>query len=229
MTKYRDFTHNEVITSDGTIYTDSFDLDYDVIEQLDVDLKVNNYISGNVTVTPQISVDKKNWEDLSSDAFSTISSNASESRVVPTPNPYIRFKIVASGGASMSVGIFARPGSGDQGTSSTTRVVEQYAPGYEDNQANRALTEDRNTPANINTAGTTTIMNGSGFVKSVRVIGGTLGDVTIYDNIAASGTILLPTVTPVSNGVLLENITVNNGLTIVTAANTVLTIAYRLD
>lgn len=82
--------------------------------------------------------------------------------------------------------------------------------------------EQRGTPFAISTATTTTVKSGSGFVYNIRVIGGTLGNVTIYDNTAASGTVLLPTVTPVANGVLLENVSFSTGLTIVTAAATVI-------
>jgi hypothetical protein len=79
----------------------------------------------------------------------------------------------------------------------------------------------------ISTAATTTVKSGSGFVYKIRVVGGTLGNVTIYDNPAATGTVLLPTVTPVANGVLLENVSFSAGLTIVTAAATVIVGSYR--
>jgi phage-related protein len=81
--------------------------------------------------------------------------------------------------------------------------------------------------AAVSTATTTTVKSGAGFINIIRVIGGTLGSVTIYDNTAASGTVLLPTVTPVANGVLLEGVSFGTGLTIVTAAATVITVSYR--
>lgn len=87
--------------------------------------------------------------------------------------------------------------------------------------------ESRYSGTAISTATTTTVKTGAGFIDRIRCIGGTLGNVTIYDNTAASGTVLLPTVTPVANGVLLEHIPFGTGLTIVTAAATVITVSYR--
>ena len=87
--------------------------------------------------------------------------------------------------------------------------------------------EQRYTNIAISTATTTTVKSGAGYLNCIRVIGGTLGNVTIYDNTAGSGTVLCPTVTPVQNGVLLENITFSTGLTVVTAAATVITGSYR--
>lgn len=81
--------------------------------------------------------------------------------------------------------------------------------------------------AAINTAATTTVKNGPGYVGTIRVLGGTLGAVTVYDNTAGSGTVLVPTVTPIQGGVLLEDVVFNVGLTIVTAAATVIVISYR--
>lgn len=82
-------------------------------------------------------------------------------------------------------------------------------------------------PIAISTAATTVVKNSAGYVNKIICVGGTLGNVTIYDNTAASGTIICPTVTPVANGVLIENVLFNTGLTIVTAAATVLTGSYR--
>lgn len=89
--------------------------------------------------------------------------------------------------------------------------------------------EQRYSNFNISTATTTTVLSGSGYVDEIICIGGTLGNVTIYDNTAASGTILLPTVTPVAGGVLLKHVTFSTGLTIVTAAATVIAGSYRAD
>lgn len=87
--------------------------------------------------------------------------------------------------------------------------------------------ETRGSSIAISTATTTTAKSGAGHLNTLRCVGGTLGNVTVYDNTAASGTVLLPTVTPVANGVLLENIDFSTGITIVTAAATVLTGSYR--
>jgi hypothetical protein len=77
------------------------------------------------------------------------------------------------------------------------------------------------TPFNINSATTTVIKSGAGYIDEIRVVGGTLGNITIYDNTAASGTVLMPAATPVSGAVLLKNVPFSTGLTIVTAAATV--------
>jgi len=87
--------------------------------------------------------------------------------------------------------------------------------------------ENRGSYFNISTATTTTVKSTAGHVNKIRVIGGTLGAVTIYDNTAASGTVILPSVTPVADGVLLEDIDFATGLTIVTAAATVIAGSYR--
>jgi hypothetical protein len=87
--------------------------------------------------------------------------------------------------------------------------------------------EERYLPLNVSTAATTVVKSGSGYVKAIRVIGGTLGTVTVYDNTSASGTVLVPTVTPTAAGLLIESITFSTGLTIVTGSATILTGAYR--
>lgn len=71
----------------------------------------------------------------------------------------------------------------------------------------------------ISTA-TTTVVSATGTkgLATLRVLGGTLGAVTIYDNGAGSGTVIVPTVTPVSGAILLENVPFNTGLTVVTAS-----------
>jgi len=79
----------------------------------------------------------------------------------------------------------------------------------------------------ISTATTTTIKTEAGFIKEIRVIGGTLGNVTVYDNTAASGTLIVPTVSPDKGQVLKGPCKFATGLTIVTAAATLLAISYR--
>ncbi len=87
--------------------------------------------------------------------------------------------------------------------------------------------EQRYLPLAISAAATTNVKTGTGYLDSLVCVGGTLGAVTVYDNTVASGTVLCPTVTPVAGGILLRHITFSVGLTIVTAAATVLTGAYR--
>lgn len=75
----------------------------------------------------------------------------------------------------------------------------------------------------ISTA-TTTVVAAAGKrgLATLRVVGGTMGNVTIYESGSASGTVIMPTATPVSGAVLLEDVPFNDGLTIVTAAATVI-------
>lgn len=87
--------------------------------------------------------------------------------------------------------------------------------------------EQRFAYASISTATTTVVKNGAGFLHKLFVPGGTLGAVTVYDNTASSGTVIVPTVTPVAGGVLIEDVEFATGLTIVTAAATVITVSYR--
>ena len=97
----------------------------------------------------------------------------------------------------------------------------------EDILADVQKTELRGTPAAISAIATTLLKTGPGTLHSLRVAGGTLGAVTVYDNTDASGTVLLPATTPVQGQVLLEGIRFSTGLTIVTAAATILTVSYR--
>jgi len=87
-------------------------------------------------------------------------------------------------------------------------------------------TRRRGVYAYISTATTTYVFPGSGHINNIKVAGGTLGNVTIYDNTAASGTVILPAVTPVQGQELIVDIDVTLGCTIVTAAATILTISY---
>lgn len=113
------------------------------------------------------------------------------------------------------------------GVSNPVQSTQATALAGEDLTNDVQKVEQRGANFNISTATTTTVRSGAGFVYNIRVIGGTLGSVTIYDNTAASGTVLCPAVTPVQNGILLENCTFGTGLTIVTAAATVITGSYR--
>ena len=87
--------------------------------------------------------------------------------------------------------------------------------------------EQRGIYFSITTATTTTVKSGQGFIYNLLVVGGTLGTVTVYDNTAASGTIIVPAVTPVANGILISNVSFYTGFTIVTAAATIITGSYR--
>ncbi len=106
-------------------------------------------------------------------------------------------------------------------------IVEQTVFGGEDVLADVQKVEVRGKYASVSTATTTLVKVGPGVVNSIRAVGGTMGAVTIYDNTAASGTVILPAVTPAQSHVLLEDVAFATGLTIVTAAATILAISYR--
>lgn len=111
-----------------------------------------------------------------------------------------------------------------------TWVREYYAPAYEDNTNQVAKVEHRFSFATISSATTTTIKSGAGLVHSINIIGGTLGAITVYDNTAGSGTAICPTFTPTATlpcpAILLDEV-FGTGLTIVTAAATIINVSYR--
>ena len=106
-------------------------------------------------------------------------------------------------------------------------VQEQQQFGGEDVPNDVQKTETRGSAAAISTATTTLVKTGPGNIHSIRVAGGVMGAVTIYDNTSAAGTELLPAVTPTQGQILLENVKFSTGLTIVTSGATVITISYR--
>jgi hypothetical protein len=79
----------------------------------------------------------------------------------------------------------------------------------------------------ITTATTTTIKTGAGVILAVYVLGGTLGAVTGYDNTAGSGTVNIPTITPIVGQRLAHDEQFSTGYTIVTAAATILKVVWR--
>lgn len=79
----------------------------------------------------------------------------------------------------------------------------------------------------IDTAGTYTVKSSAGKLREIRVLGGTLGAVTVYDNTAGSGTEIVPQITPSGALVLKKDCSFGTGLTIVAAANTIITVSYR--
>ena len=78
----------------------------------------------------------------------------------------------------------------------------------------------------ISTATTTTVKSGSGHLHSI-VLGATAaGTITIYDNTAASGTIIGVLKASIVEGTYLFDCQFTTGLTIVTAAASDLTVTY---
>lgn len=87
--------------------------------------------------------------------------------------------------------------------------------------------ETRGAAVNILTATTTTVKSGPGHLNHLIAVGGTMGNVTIYDNTAASGTVLFGPATPTAGGVIAADIEFSVGLTVVTAAATAISGSYR--
>ena len=155
MTKFRDFNYTKAISADETAYSDVFSLDFAVIEQLDFKVAITTYAAGTLVVTPQISPDKSNWTDLTDDATSTLSSATAEDGRIATPNPYVRFKMVSASSADMSVYIYAAPGSGDGGPTSSasapTYTLNANATDYFVSEDSSFVTGDSPATLDVNT------------------------------------------------------------------------------
>lgn len=79
----------------------------------------------------------------------------------------------------------------------------------------------------ISTATTTTIKTGAGLLHTIVVNGGTAGTIIVYDNTAASGTIIASFDSTNALATYILNAKFTTGLTIITAAATKLTVTYR--
>lgn len=86
--------------------------------------------------------------------------------------------------------------------------------------------EGRSRSVVITTATTTNVTFHAGIISSIRVLGGVVGNVTIYDSFGASGKVLLPALTPVAGVELLRGVEFVKGLTIVTASAIFLVVEY---
>ncbi len=87
--------------------------------------------------------------------------------------------------------------------------------------------EQRFTPTYISTATTTTIKSGAGFIHTLTVNGGTAGTIIVYDNTAASGTIIASFDSTNALATYTFDVTFSVGLTIITSAATKLTVSSR--
>lgn len=81
--------------------------------------------------------------------------------------------------------------------------------------------------AAITTATTTVVASNNGLLKYVNILGGTLGAITVYDGLTAGGTSILPTFTPTGPMAIPVFAEFATGLTIVTAAATILQVSYQ--
>lgn len=100
--------------------------------------------------------------------------------------------------------------------------------------AGEDLTNDvlKNDPASytyeyISTNTTTTAKSGAGRLHAITIGETAAGAITIYDNTAASGTIIGILKASIAEGTYTFNVAFSTGLTIVTAAASKLTVSYR--
>ena len=87
--------------------------------------------------------------------------------------------------------------------------------------------ETRGNAVNILTATTTVLKAAPGHLNALYCVGGTPGNVTVYDNIVASGTVLFGPAQPTAGGVITANLEFSIGLTVVTAAATFISGSWR--
>ena len=79
----------------------------------------------------------------------------------------------------------------------------------------------------ISTATTTTVKSGAGVLKSITIGETAAGAITIYDNTAASGTVIGVLKASHAEQTLDFSVAFSTGLTIVTAGASKLTVSYR--
>lgn len=87
--------------------------------------------------------------------------------------------------------------------------------------------EMRNNATYISTATTTVCKTGAGLLHTITVTGGTAGTIVVYDNTAASGTILASFSSTNALATYTFNVSFSIGLTVVTSAATLVTISAR--
>lgn len=97
----------------------------------------------------------------------------------------------------------------------------------EDPDSNTLMVETRGASINILTATTTVVATGGGHLNNLIAVGGTMGNVTVYDNTAASGTVLWGPGQPTAGARILEDVDFAIGLTVVTAAASFLSGSVR--
>lgn len=107
------------------------------------------------------------------------------------------------------------------------RVNFAPQPGDRTAEDRKAVREEYSS-AGITTAATTVVKSTAGWLRSITILGGTMGQIDVYDNSAASGTKLIPTFTPPAGAfeTITFNIPFGSGLTIVTGAATAIQVSY---
>lgn len=112
-------------------------------------------------------------------------------------------------------------GNGNEWTTLGTKVAG------EDLTADVLKVEQRNNYTYIVTATTTVVKTGAGLLHTITVEGGTTGTIIVYDNTAASGTIIASFSTTNAMATYTFDVSFATGCTVVTSAATQLTISVR--
>ena len=97
----------------------------------------------------------------------------------------------------------------------------------EDTTNNVLKVEERFAYSHISTATTTVVKNAAGFLHSIVVNTTAAGTITVYDNTAASGTVIAILKASVAENTYIYDVVCNTGITIVTAAASDITASYR--
>jgi hypothetical protein len=87
--------------------------------------------------------------------------------------------------------------------------------------------EQRNSGTYISTATTTVIKTGAGLLHTIVVNGGTAGTIIVYDNTAASGTIIASFDSTNALNTYTFNRAFSTGLTVITSAATKVSVNWR--
>lgn len=97
----------------------------------------------------------------------------------------------------------------------------------EDLDAGRMRVEHAYSPSYISSATTTVVKTGAGFLRSITVTETAAGAITVYDNTAGSGTVIAVLKASIGERTYTFDVAFTTGLTIVTAAASKITVAYR--
>lgn len=83
----------------------------------------------------------------------------------------------------------------------------------------------------ISTATSTTVLTGAGWLRKLHIpgTGGTLGNITVYDNTSATGTPIYGPTTPSAGAIIDIQRRVSTGIFVVTASATTVDVAYDQD
>lgn len=126
--------------------------------------------------------------------------------------------------SAQAVGRYAAANSDDNGN---LWVTSGTLTSGENQTSNRIMVEVFCTAAYISTATTTVVKTGAGFLHSITVEGGTTGTIIIYDNTAASGTIIASFDSTVALATYILDVAFSVGCTIITSAATKITVSFR--